>query len=227
PGFLLTTGRFVRPGLPGLVRPGSSLRVALLAPALFLVLHGGILILGAAALPIGRVARRIVALLGVGRVIGGLWISLSFGSRCFLIRLGLGLARRALVVGSLAVLRVGPVRLVLALAVCAARRRLVARRVLSLTSLALRAGSRLRGVASSRISRVALRLRRCPGGVACWAGGVLHRVLLRGVLAASVAILVGSAILRLLRAVAWIGLLGVGRVVGLRRLRVALAGVGV
>jgi len=56
-------------------------------------LHGGILILGAAALPIGRVARRIVALLGVGRVIGGLWISLSFRSRCFLIRLGLSLAR--------------------------------------------------------------------------------------------------------------------------------------
>src|SRR5208283_3660923 len=189
PGFLLTTGRVVRPGLPGLVRPGSSLRVALLAPALFLVLLGGILILGAAALPIGRVARRIVALLGVGRVTGGLGISLSFGRRCFLIRPGLSLARRALVVGSLAVLRIGPVRLVLALAVCAARRRLV---------------TRLRGDGSSRISRVAsrlirpllagldlvagvvgalaaLRLRGCPGGIACWAGGVLHRVLPRGV----------------------------------------------
>src|SRR5208337_5202957 len=96
-------------------------------------------------------------------------------------------------------------------------------------SLALRAGTRLRGVGSSRISRVAsrlirpllpgldlvagvvgalapLRLRGCPGGVACRAGGVLHRVLLRGVLAASVAILVGNAILGLLRAVARIGL---------------------
>ena len=122
PGFLLTTGRFVRASLPRLVRPRSSLCVALLAPALFLALRGGILILGAAALPIGRVARLIVALLGVGRVTRGLLISLRWGSRRFLIRLGLGLARRALVVGSLAALRVGPVRLVLALAVFAARR---------------------------------------------------------------------------------------------------------
>ena len=109
---------------------------------------------------------------------------------------------------------------------------------------------RLRRVTASRISRVAsrltrsllpgldlvtgvvgalasLRLRGCRGGVARWAGGVLHCVPLRVALAASVAALVLRAALGLLRAVARVGSLGVGRVVGLRRRRVALAGVGV